>query len=227
MLEIGPGEGALTRELLARGARVIAVERDPKLVTVLHNTFTGDIAEERLTVVEQDVRDFDPREHGLTQGAYTLAANIPYYITGDIIRRFLTTEAQPTAMALLMQKEVAERIARSKKESLLSLSVKAYGTPRFIKKVSRGNFSPPPSVDSAILSITNISRAFFDTISEEAFFGLLRAGFAAKRKLLSSNLAAFGKPRVMEAFQTCGVPEKARAEDIALDTWRRLAAHLV
>ena len=226
VLEIGPGEGALTKELLARGARVVAVERDPQLVEKLHTLFSGDIAEERLTIIEKDVRDFDPREHGLTSGSYVLAANIPYYITGDIIRRFLTTEAQPRSMALLIQKEVAERIARDKKESLLSLSVKAFGTPRFVKKVTRGNFSPPPSVDSAILSITHISRDFFKNISEEALFSVLRAGFASKRKFLSSNLSRFGKEKVSRAFHTCGVDHKARAEDLSLETWHCLTQEL-
>lgn len=227
VLEIGPGKGALTKEILARGARVIAVERDHELVGQLYTACAGDITEERLTVVEEDVRDFDPEAHGLTQGNYVLAANIPYYITGDIIRRFLTTSAQPATMALLIQKEVAERIARDTKESLLSLSVKAYGTPRFIKKVPRGNFSPPPSVDSAILAIADISRAFFDVVSEDAFFRVLHAGFSAKRKRLKSNLSEYGKERVATAFSACHLDENTRAEDVPLETWKHLVSALV
>lgn len=228
ILEIGPGKGALTKEILARGARVVAVERDHSLVEKLNDIFKEPIAKKRLTVIEKDIRDFEAREHGLERGAYSLAANIPYYITGEIIRRFLSTEAQPRAMALLVQKEVAERItAKNGKESLLSLSVKAYGMPRFVKKITRGNFSPPPSVDSAIIVITDISRGFFAELPENAFFAVLRAGFAAKRKFLARNLSAFGKDRVSRAFAECEIDGKTRAEDVPLETWRCLARNLV
>src|SRR3989338_10857298 len=111
---------------------------------------------------------------------------------------FLEAPIQPRTMALLVQKEVAQRVVASK-ETILSLSVKVYGTPKIIAKVSRGNFSPPPSVDSAILAITNISRGFFKDIDEESFFKLVRAGFSSKRKQLAGNLARFvSKPSVLE-----------------------------
>ena len=157
---------------------------------------------------------------------YTVAANIPYYITGEIIRQFLTAQHQPSTMALLVQKEVAQRIV-AQKESILSLSVKAYGTPKIVAKVSRKHFSPPPSVDSAILLIENISRDFFAEISEEDFFTVVRAGFAAKRKMLANNLSTvFPKQKVLEALAACGVPEKARAEDVALGEWKALTKKL-
>ena len=167
-LEIGPGKGILTKELLTL-APVVAVEKDGALVEQLKLTFAEDIATGRLRLVEGDVRDFSPTGYGLQATGYVVAANIPYYITGEIIRQFLTADTQPRAMALLVQKEVAQRIV-SMKESILSLSVKAYGTPRLVEKVSRTHFSPPPSVDSAILAVNNISRTFFDCISEESFF---------------------------------------------------------
>ena len=179
-----------------------------------------------LTIIEGDVRNTVPEKIGLKPGNYILAANIPYYITGEIIRAFLTASAQPKTMALLVQKEVAERIARSKKESILSLSVKAYGIPRFAVKVARGNFSPPPSVDSAILVVERISRAFFKDLSEDAFFKVVKKGFAAKRKLLSGNLSSFGRGSVARAFLVAGIAEKARAEDVPLTAWKELAKAL-
>ena len=265
ILEIGPGKGALTKELLATGNKVIAVEKDPALVGQLEETFAKEIVSGALRVIAADVRDVDVMyEPGQTvpdarrgesgardvpkrttsatlrlrneadgivlPGGYVVAANIPYYITGEILRTFLTTQKQPRAMALLVQKEVAERIiARDGKESILSLSVKAYGTPKIIAKVSRGNFSPPPSVDSAILLIENISRAFFTNVDENAFFKLVRAGFSSKRKLLASNLSGkneFTKPILFELFTACDIPEKARAEDVPLEKWRRLTLEL-
>ena len=152
-----------------------------------------------------------------------MAANIPYYITGEIMRSFLTSKNQPVRMALLVQKEVANRVARSEKESILSLSVKAYGTPTFVKKVSAECFSPPPQVDSAILLIDTISRDFFKDVSEERFFTLVKTGFSSKRKLLAGNLSKLtSREQVETALATCGIPAKIRAEDVSLEQWGML-----
>lgn len=224
VVEVGPGTGMLTRELLATGARVIAIEKDTALVEQLHETLANEIADKKLIIVSDDIRNVSTETLQPHGGTYAVAANIPYYITGEIIRQFLTATQQPRTMALLVQKEVAERVvARDNKESILSLSVKAYGTPKIVAKVSRGNFSPPPSVDSAILVIENISRNFFSDFSEEHFFHLVRTGFASKRKFLASNLSViFDKEKVLEAFAKLGIDEKIRAEDVELETWRKL-----
>lgn len=222
ILEIGPGKGALTKELLRTGARVLAVEKDRSLVEHLRKTFAQEIASGYLDLVEQDIRGFDPRHSKLDARSYCVAANIPYYISGEIIRKFLTANPQPRAIALLVQNEVANRIvARDAKESILSISVKSFGAPKIIAKVSRGNFAPPPSVDSAILLIGNVSRVFFEGIDESSFFEIVRAGFSSKRKFLLRNLEKFGftKPE----FETCGVGERARAEDVPLEKWKCLA----
>ncbi len=225
VLEIGPGKGALTRELLATGARVVAVEKDASLVSLLRERFAVEIASRALTVFERDIRDFDSSE--TVPGPYVLAANIPYYITGEILRHFLSAAHKPRRMVLLMQKEVAQRIvARVGKESILSLSVKAYGMPRYIQKVGRREFSPPPAVDSAILAIEDITSDFFKDVSEEHFFQIVRGGFASKRKLLASNLSRYGKEKVLSAFASCGVSEKARAEDLTLPQWKCVAQRL-
>ncbi len=224
ILEIGPGKGALTIELLSTGAPVVAVEKDEALVERLEEMFAYEIMSGTFRLIAADIRDFSPKHYGLARGGYCLAANIPYYITGEIIRQFLETETQPRALALLVQKEVAGRIlARDKKESILSISVKAYGHPSIVAKVSRGNFSPPPSVDSAILLIDNVSKDFFSGIGEKEFFSVVRAGFASKRKFLANNLgAAFGKERTLAALQACGMSEKVRAEDVSLAEWGTL-----
>lgn len=226
ILEIGPGKGALTKELLATGARVVAIEKDEALATLLIDSMHKDIAADRLHIVEGDVRDFDPKQFQLDR--YVVAANIPYYITGEIIRQFLTAQVQPRAMALLIQKEVAERImARTGKESILSISVKAYGVPRIVAKVGRGNFSPPPSVDSAILLIERISKDLFAYTSEQDFFKVVKAGFSSKRKVLVNNLsAAFDRNKVASAFSVCGLRLNTRAEDVRLEDWKRLTLAL-
>src|SRR3989338_7067396 len=132
---------------------------------------------------------------------------------------FLEAPIQPRTMALLVQKEVAQRVVASK-ETILSLSVKVYGTPKILAKVSRGNFSPPPSVDSAILLIENISRDFFKDCDEQRFFDVVRAGFGSKRKQLAGNLKRkFG--RVPD-----GLPSKIRAEDLTIEKWKKITQKL-
>jgi 16S rRNA (adenine1518-N6/adenine1519-N6)-dimethyltransferase len=232
VLEIGPGHGALTKELLKTGARVVAIEKDEALTAELRHTFEQERAAGRFQLVEGDVRDFEPAHHGLSAGGFILAANIPYYITGEILRQFLSSDAQPKRLALLIQKEVADRIlARNKKESILSLSVKAFGVPSIAAKVARGNFSPPPSVDSAILVVDDISKKNFEDVDESFFFSVVRAGFSSKRKRLAGNLAnLMGKQQAMSALEYCGLPENVRAEDVPTDTWftlvRQLAGHV-
>lgn len=225
VLEIGPGKGALTKELLTARNRVVAIEKDEALAEILRSTFSEHVAGGRLTLIEGDVRNFNPAEHII--GPYVLAANIPYYITGEIIRQFLEAPRQPRAMALLIQKEVAERIvARDGKESILSLSVKAFGTPRLVAKVPKGCFNPPPSVDSAILLVDAISRDFFADVDEPHFFRIVKAGFASKRKKLLNNLGSFGAEKAQAAFVASGLSENVRAEDLVLAQWRNLAQSL-
>jgi len=213
VFEIGPGTGMLTRELLKLARKVIALEADYELFEKLQSDFASDINEGRLELVSGDIRTFDIST--LPKG-YALVANIPYYLTGEIFRMFLETGNQPNSMTLLVQKEVAERIARSTKESILSLSVKAYGTPKYEFTVVRGAFRPAPKVDSAVLTVRDISRKnFASKQKEEKFFTLLHAGFAHKRKFVRKNL--------LEAELPSGdIPEKARAEDLALEEWLRL-----
>ncbi len=214
VFEIGPGTGMLTRELLKRVGKVIALEADYELFLRLKDDFKSEILDHRLELIHGDIRTFAIA--ALPKG-YALVANIPYYLTGEIFRMFLETENQPDTMTLLVQKEVAERIARSKKESILSLSVKAYGTPKLEFSVPRGAFVPAPKVDSAVLTIRDISRKNFPTRTEEQrFFALIRAGFAHKRKFVRKNLVDSG-------LFAGHIPEKARAEDLSLPTWCDLA----
>ncbi|MEK7201323.1 MAG: rRNA adenine dimethyltransferase family protein, partial [Patescibacteria group bacterium] len=210
-----------TRALLARVRKVIAVEADHTLLGALNETFAEEIGTGRLELVSGDIRSFDT---ATIPGEYSVVANIPYYITGEIIRQFLTSTHKPTSMTLLVQKEVAVRIARDKKESLLSLSVKAFGTPKYCFTVPRGAFRPAPNVDSAVLSIENIRRdAFSSPEDENVFFEVLRAGFSQKRKRLAKNLEQlYPSESIVRAFQTLGLSPNVRSEDIGEEVWRSL-----
>lgn len=224
VLEIGPGQGKLTGALLSVGATVIAVEKDDRLIEVLTEKFAAEIKVGRFILIHDDILNLDfssffsslkTNRRKLT-ASYCLVANIPYYLTGQIIRKFLSqAKIQPAKMVLMLQKEVAKRIvAKDGKESLLSLSVKAFGEPKYIKTVPAGAFFPKPKVDSAILLIHNISRRHFQAEGETKFFDLLKKAFSQKRKKLGSRLGL-----TAEVWPLCNLNPNSRAEDLRLDDW--------
>ncbi|PIP86340.1 ribosomal RNA small subunit methyltransferase A [Candidatus Campbellbacteria bacterium CG11_big_fil_rev_8_21_14_0_20_44_21] len=223
ILEVGPGRGILTGGLLKNSKKIIAVEKDDGLFDFLREKFAQEIESEKLILIHGDI--LDPRLNipRLNKGGYKLVSNIPYNITGKIIRKFLSAKNRPEMMVLLLQKEVAERItAKDGKESLLSISVKAYGKPKYIKKVSRIFFSPKPKVDSAILLIDEISQTFFKNFPEKEFFTLVKSGFAHKRKKLLNNLKEIGL-EPSRIFKEMGLSENIRAERLKPKEWLELA----
>lgn len=249
ILEVGPGKGILTRELVKAAQKVIAIEKDHRLIQALISEFSQEIAAGKLKIIEGDILEFDPESLCQEGEEYKIIANIPYYITGTFLQKFLESTFQPERMVLMVQKEVAHRIvARDGKESILSISVKAYGTPTYIMTVKAKYFSPQPKVDSAIILIENISKEFFKDFSEADFFRIVKAGFAHKRKMLVNNLgealkgvALRGDKRqsrdttsrlsitafVREILTQCGINEKARAEDLSLSQWRKIVIGLL
>lgn len=222
VLEAGPGGGVLTAALLATGAKVIAIEKDNRLQEILQKKFKTEIESGQLKLIHGDVLNFDPI---LINQSYKIVANLPYYLTGGFIRQFLTARAKPSAMTLMLQKEVAERIvalpagkqAKNSKESVLSISVKAYGEPRLVKTVKRGNFRPVPKVDSGVVTIEQISANNFKHCDEKKFFQILKSGFGSKRKKLKNNLDLTG-----QMLATYG---DRRAEDLQLTDWLKLCAN--
>jgi 16S rRNA (adenine1518-N6/adenine1519-N6)-dimethyltransferase len=229
VLEIGPGKGFLTEALLetaGKEGKVVAVEKDDLLIEELAGKFEKEIKSGQLELIHGDILDLAPRGGGQASAPwgkdYKLVANIPYNITGEIIRTFLETESQPQMMVLMLQKEVAERIvARNHHESILSISVKAYAEPRYIQTVKACSFFPKPKVDSAILAIQNISKDNFKEVSEEKFFSIVKKGFAHKRKMLRSNLNCSE-----EFLKSCMINPEARAEELTVKQWLYLSKNL-
>jgi 16S rRNA (adenine1518-N6/adenine1519-N6)-dimethyltransferase len=227
VLEIGPGTGMLTRALFdtVPEVKVVAVEADESLIAGLEEKFSSELQTGRLTLIYADVRNFDP---GSISGDYGIVANIPYYITGEILRQFLGAKHKPQSMTVLVQREVAARVARGPKESILSLSVKVYGTPKYCFTVPRGAFFPAPNVDSAVLSIQNIDQNVFgtgtaDQKAEIQFFEMIKAGFGQKRKKLSKNLELlYSREKIEAAFETLKINPDTRSEDLALADWKNL-----
>ena len=229
VIEIGPGKGALTEKILEKVSKVIAIEKDLELIEYLKEKFESEINSGRLILINDDVLEIkleDFEKYGILNKKYKIIANIPYNITGLILRKFLSSDIQPKTMTILVQKEVAERIvSRNGKESILSISVKAYGKPFYIEKVSKRFFSPSPKVDSAIISIKDISKNNFTSEKQEGlFFKIIKSGFAHKRKVLRKNLEESGlsKELIEWAFNKLEIDSKIRAEKLELKKWLSL-----
>lgn len=219
VLEIGPGLGALTSELLRRAERVIAVEFDSDLARKLPGQFPG----KNLTVVHEDILQFDL---GSLPTGYKVAANVPYYITSKIVQRLMTADNKPSVAVLLVQKEVAERIAAGPGEmSVLSVSAQVYAEASLDITVPAEFFTPPPKVDSQVVVLNVRDMPLVSPADEADFFRLVKAGFGEKRKKLRSSLAGglrMDKAMVDELLQKAGIDAEARAQELSIDQWREL-----
>ncbi len=235
VLEIGPGEGALTEKLLEKVNKVIAVEKDSRLEnadSVLQNLQKNN---KNLEIYFEDILDINlPKvlwENNFSEAGYKVVANIPYYITGKIIRLLFEQETKPGLIVLLVQKEVAERIcALQGRESILSLSVKYFAQPEIVDYVSRESFEPVPKVDSAILKIRpfnlNEKKYLENKELEKKFFRLIRIGFSSPRKVLINNLKNglhLDRSSLEQVFQKLYLNPTIRAEKLTFQQWQLLA----
>lgn len=210
-LEIGPGLGTLTSSLLRRFKKVIAVEFDKRLADNLPKSFPG----KNLEVINGDILDFD---FSLIPRPYVVAGNIPYYITSPIIEKLLTAENLAERIVLLIQKEVAERIT-SDKETMLSLFVKNRAEVFPGPVVLKGEFTPPPKVDSQVIILEPLKKL---RVADEVF-KLIRVGFSSPRKKLVHNLASIkSKEEVGEIFRESGISLDSRPGDLNLEDWEKL-----
>lgn len=215
VLEVGPGKGILTEALIKAvpDGKVLAIEKDPRMVEFLKEKF-ADV--KNLEIILGDALDLAPSvKKQLLNNDYKIVANIPYYITSHFLRNYLESKKQPTTIVLMIQKEVAERIvAKDKKESILSMSVKIFGTPKIIKKVPASCFYPEPKIDSAILKVSSISKSSLKNITEKYFFEIVKMGFSQKRKTIKNNMG-----KKADRLSLCKIGEKLRAEDLTLENW--------
>ena len=219
VLEIGPGLGTLTSRLLARANSVTAVEFDTDLARKLPGQFPG----KKLTVVNQDILQFDLNQ---LPKNYKVVANVPYYITSKIVEKLMTAENKPSIAVLLVQKEVAERIAaEAGNMSILSVSVQIFAEAELDIEVPRQFFTPPPKVDSQVVVLRTRNNPLITPEDQRDFFRIVKAGFSAKRKKLRSSLSGglgIDKSAVEELLKNAGISPDARAEDLAIEDWKRL-----
>jgi len=192
VLEIGPGIGSLTQELAKKVKKVIAAEKDSKMVEILKETLKSF---KNVEVLNQDILKTDVSRFKIKDLRFKVVANLPFYITAPVIRKFLESEHPPVEMVLITQKEVAQRIcSRPPKMNLLAVSVQFYAKVKIISYVSKKSFWPQPKVDGAILKIVphKIPKAAFGISRrlplEKRFFRIVKAGFSQPRKQLANNL---------------------------------------
>ena len=221
VLEIGPGLGTLTSELLRSKAAVEAVEFDPELARKLPGQFPG----KKLDVTNQDILQYDLSK--LPTG-YKVVANVPYYITSKIVQKLMTSSNRPVISVLLVQKEVAERIAAEPGDmSVLALSAQIYAEAELGPLVGAEYFTPPPKVDSQVVILRARQSPLITKADEKLFFRLVKAGFSAKRKKLRSSLSgglAISKPLAEKILERAGLSPDSRAEDLAVADWNKLLA---
>lgn len=221
VLEIGPGLGVLTAELAGKAGRVVAIELDSKLASILRETLASF---NNVAIVNADILDLDPAQLIPAPTGYKVVANLPYYIASAVLRRFLEASLKPKTMVVMVQKEVAEAIvAKPGQMSLLSVSVQFYGQPEIVDYVPARCFYPPPEVDSAILRIDLYPQPA--VADEKSFFELVRAGFTASRKQIVNSLAQgldMPKTEVLPLLARAGIISQRRAETLTLEEWGEL-----
>ncbi len=219
VLEIGPGLGTLTSVLLDRAERVTAVEFDAELARKLPGQFPG----KSLTVHNADILSFDLSTLPLN---YKVVANVPYYITSKIVQLLSETGNPPSLSVLLVQKEVAERLAASPGDmSVLSVAAQVFHEIKLGPLVPAEYFTPPPKVDSQVVILTRRSEPLVPEHQQKAFFRLVKAGFAERRKKLRSSLAAgmhLPKQQIDALLRAADIDPEARAQELSIADWLRV-----
>lgn len=219
VLEIGPGLGTLTSELLRRSKKIVAVEFDEELARKLPAQFPG----KDLTVVQSDILSFDLSQ--LSAG-YKVVANVPYYITSKIVQLLMTAHNKPAVAVLLVQKEVAERLAAEPGNmSILAVSAQLFADVTLGDVVGAELFTPPPKVDSQVVVLRTRMTPFLTDVTEKDFFRVVKAGFSAKRKMLRSSLSGglgVSKTQAETYLTAAGIKPDDRAESLSLTQWQDL-----
>lgn len=219
VLEIGPGLGTLTSILLAQAKQVVAVEFDAALAAKLPAQFPGT----SLTVKSEDILSFDL--HALPPD-YKVVANVPYYITSKIVQLLSESPNPPILTVLLVQKEVAERLAAGPGSmSTLSIAAQLYHEVDLGAVVPAKLFTPPPKVDSQVVILKRRGQRLFEDIETDSYFRVVKAGFSERRKKLRSSLAGglrLSKTETDELLRAATIDPEVRAQELSLEEWARL-----
>jgi len=230
VLEVGPGLGALTQRLVDNARQVVALEIDKNFQEVLHKLVK---INKNLEIIWQDILSLTDKNwqdilDKYKASDYKIVANIPYYLTGKFIQKFVLAANKPSSMTLMVQKEVADRVTDKKKQSLLSLAVAFYAKSQLVRVVTKDNFYPQPKVDSAILYIYDI-KAWKYEVSEKKTWQIVKRGFAFKRKKLFNNLLTdynIEKEKLNTIFSRLHLDMNIRAEKLKPEDWLNIVKYL-
>ncbi|HVD31212.1 MAG TPA: 16S rRNA (adenine(1518)-N(6)/adenine(1519)-N(6))-dimethyltransferase RsmA [Methylomirabilota bacterium] len=226
VLEIGPGPGVLTAGLAARVRSVTAVEVDPRMIALLGETLAD---HKNVQVVQADALKVDLL--GLAPRPITrIVANLPYQITTPLLERFLADDRRPALVVVLVQQEVARRMAataRSARErGYLSVFTQSFAEPRIVRRVPARAFRPAPRVDSAVVALRTWPRPAFAPLAQEPFLRLVSDAFRHRRKQLRSALgheAGLERERATAVLAAAGIAPDRRPETLSLEEWVALA----
>lgn len=216
VVEVGPGTGFLTEQLVSKVAHVTSVELDANMVDILKNKFW---TLKNLEVVHKDILSFP-----IPEGPYKVVANIPYYITSPLLKHFLQSNNRPSLMVVLVQKEVAEKIC-GKGKSLITIQTQVFGEAEIVVTVPSSSFFPPPKVNSAILKIKVYDQPLVEAEKLDEFFRIVKFGFSQKRKKLSNGLSAglrIEPSEVRTMLEKAGLSPDVRPEELTIEEWKRL-----
>lgn len=222
VVEVGPGTGFLTEQLIQKAGKVTAIELDENMVEILKEQFS---LTENLEVIHSDILKLRTKDYGLRTKNYKVVANIPYYITSPVIRHFLQAKVRPKLMVILVQKEVAEKICGLTGKSFITIETQLQGHPEYIATVPASSFYPAPKVDSAILKITVYPEPKVPESEMKDFLRIVKFGYSQKRKKLSNGLAAglHKEPaEVRKILEKANIPADARPEELEIEDWKRL-----
>ena len=228
VLEIGPGKGFLTKELIKNCGEVIAVEIDVRLVKVLEQLHT---TSRNLKIVLGDIRDMDLHLLIPENTKYKVVANLPYYAASRIIRQFLEIEHKPSSLTVMVQLEVANQmIALPGQMGMLSVAIQLYGNPKIVKQVRPSSFKPKPKVSSAVVNIQIYQEFEVEVLSVKHFFEVVRGGFSAPRKQLRNSLSKGLNitPQNAEKYlDKCEIDPSRRPQTLSLKEWSKLHVNLM
>lgn len=230
IIEIGPGIGNLTERLLNYAGKVVAVEKDVRMVPILRALQKK---YKHFEFYNADGLRFDYSallQRAPSEGGYRVVANIPYYITGKLVQLFLHLDPKPKSITLLVQKEVAENIvAKPGDLSLLGISVQIVGKPKIVAQVPAFKFYPQPKVDSSVVHIDIPPESPYKIEDEKAFFRILKACFMGKRKQIHNTLRnnlGLSSEKVDSALHAAGVDASMRPQHLSIEQWIKLCKEL-
>jgi 16S rRNA (adenine1518-N6/adenine1519-N6)-dimethyltransferase len=230
VIEVGPGPGTLTAELAQEAGRLIAVELDTRLASMLEQLYADT---SHVHILQGDALTLTPNKILSSTGGvapYFVVGNLPYYITSALLRHFLEADPAPERMVVTIQLDVAKRIiAKPPQMSILAIAIQAYAKPKIVRQLPPGAFSPPPKVHSAVLRLDRLSNPVVSPAQRQHFFAVVRAGFGQKRKTLRNSLSSglkLSTQQIEDTLFAAGISPQQRAQELDLRQWMAISETL-